>query len=470
MNVSWLTANSTGWLQWRKMRPSVVLILAALGGNSGIALGAEGEAPIVAALTLEQSLRFAEEHNPQLVAAHEKVRSAEAGIVEMRSGLYPHLDASAGVFHLESPPTLTLGPLSVPIGREDMRFINVGATQTLYAGGRIQGGIESARLARVDAKERLRALSREVAAQVKNAFYGVLFARELVRVRQDALALLQEHLATTQARFRQGTAAEFDMLRADVEVANARPPLIEVENQLATAEERFKRALGFDLDSAVSVNGELRQRPVPFAGAEAAAESAAYACRAEVEAARAAVRLADTQTRIARAGDKPTVSLSANYFGTSPEYFMAPSEDLRWNWMAGVNVTLPLFSGFETRGRVAKFQAESAGALAQVHDVEQQVRLETRQAFLRIKEAEELVRSQAQNVVQAEKALRIARRRYEQGLGTQLDVTDSRVALTQARVNELSALYRHELAVAELDRAVGCPPGTPTEGREGDEP
>ncbi len=80
------------------------------------------------------------------------------------------------------------------------------------------------------------------------------------------------------------------------------------------------------------------------------------------------------------------------------------------------------------------------------------------------------MRSQAQNVRQAEKALRIARRRYEQGLGTQLDVTDSQVALTQARVNELSALYRHELAVAELVWAVGCPPATPTRANEGGKP
>lgn len=470
MKVCWLTAHLISRVHCRKVCPSLLLVLATLAGSSGPALGAGGETPSVEALTLEQSLQLAEEHNPQLAAAREKVRAAEGGIVEMRSGLYPHLDASAGAFHLESPPTLTLGPVSTRIGREDMRFINLGATQTLYAGGRIQGGIEAARLTQVDAQERLRALSREVAAQVKSAFYGVLFARELVRVRQDALNLLQEHLATTQAKFRQGTAAEFDTLRAEVEVANARPPLIEAENQVATAEEHFKKALGMDLHSAVSVVGELRQRPVPFAGAEAAAEAAANACRAEMAAAKAAVRLADTQTRIARAGDKPTVSLSANYFGTSPEYFMAPSEDLRWNWIAGVNVALPLFSGFETRGRVAKFQAESAGAQARLHDVEQQVRLETRQAFLRIKEAEELVRSQAQNVAQAEKALRIARRRYEQGLGTQLDVTDSQVALTQARVNELSALYRHELAVAELVRAVGCPPATPTEGMEGDGP
>ncbi|MFZ5875467.1 MAG: TolC family protein [Nitrospirota bacterium] len=468
--MRWLTAISTDRRQWRKMCPCLVLVLATLEGGGGLALGAGGEAPLVEALTLEQSLHLAEEHNPQLAAAREKVRAAGGGIVEMRSGLYPQLDASAGAFHLESPPTLTLGPVSTRIGSEDMRFITLGATQTLYAGGRIQGGIEAARLTQVDANERLRALSREVAAQVKNAFYGVLFARELVRVRRDALNLLQEHLATTQAKFRQGTAAEFDALRAEVEVANARPPLIEAENQLATAEEHLKKAVGVDLHSAVTAVGELRQRPVPFAGAEAAAEAAAHACRAEVAAARAAVRLADTQTRIARAGDKPTVALSANYFGTSPEYFMAPSEDLRWNWMAGVNVALPLFSGFETRGRVARFQAESAGAEAQLHDVEQQVRLETRQAFLRIKEADELVRSQAQNVVQAEKALRIARRRYEQGLGTQLDVTDSQVALTQARVNELSALYRHELAVAELDRAVGCPATAPTGGMEGDEP
>jgi outer membrane protein TolC len=180
----------------------------------------------------------------------------------------------------------------------------------------------------------------------------------------------------------------------------------------------------------------------------------------------------ETRIQIARAGDKPTLSLFANYFGTSPEYFMASSNDLRWNWVAGVNLSLPLFSGFETRGRIAKSQADYAGAKAQLLDVEQQVRLETRQAFLHIKEAEAQVASQVQNVRQAERVLRIARQRYDQGLGTQLEVTDSQVALTQARVNEISALYRHELALAELERAVGCPPDAAraTRSEKGDGP
>ncbi|MFY9268924.1 MAG: TolC family protein, partial [Candidatus Manganitrophaceae bacterium] len=211
------------------------------------------------------------------------------------------------------------------------------------------------------------------------------------------------------------------------------------------------------LKTPISVIGELKERSFPDVD-EAETRAKAQECRAEVRAAGRVAQIAAVQEEIARAGNWPTVSLFANYFGTSPEFFLAQERDLRWNWIAGVNLSFTLFSGFETRGRIAKARGERGAARARLQDIEDQVGLEVREALLRLSEADALVRSQRENVRQAERALKIARLRYEQGAATQLEVTDSRVALTQAQVNRLSALYRYEIALAELERHAGCPP------------
>lgn len=433
-----------------------VAVIALLWAFASLA-GAE-ETASLRTLTLEESLKLAEAQHPQVIAAREERRAAEGGVVEARSGFYPHLQASAGLFHLEEPPALALGPLTARMGRENMGFINVGATQTLYAGGRIRDGFAIAALSGEAAEERLRAVRDEIALQTKRAFYGLLFTRELVQVRREALALLEEHLATTRKKYREGAVSEFDVLRAEVEVANARPPLIEAENRSALGEANLKRIVGLDLKTPISVIGELKERSFPDVD-EAETREKAQECRAEVRAAGRVAQIAAAQEEIARAGNRPTVSLFANYFGTSPEFFLAQERDLRWNWIAGVNLSFTLFSGFETRGRIAKARGERGAARARLQDIEDQVGLEVREALLRLSEADALMRSQRENVRQAERALKIARLRYEQGAATQLEVTDSRVALTQAQVNRLSALYRYEIALAELERAAGCPPG-----------
>lgn len=142
-----------------------VAVIASLWAFASLA-GAE-ETASLRTLTLEESLKLAEAQHPQVIAAREERRAAEGGVVEARSGFYPHLQASAGLFHLEEPPTLALGPLTARMGRENMGFINVGATQTLYAGGRIRDGLAIAALSGEAAEERLRAVRDEIALQTK---------------------------------------------------------------------------------------------------------------------------------------------------------------------------------------------------------------------------------------------------------------------------------------------------------------
>lgn len=409
-------------------------------------------------LTLSQSLELAEERNAALVAAREQVRAAEAAIAEAEAGRYPHADLSAGTFRWESPPALFLGPLRAQLGREDNRFVNLGATQSLYAGGRISASIVGARHGLRIAEQTAAALHARVVFQVKTLFYRALLAQALVSVREDAVGLAEAQLSDAQQKLRAGTAAEFDVLRAQVQVANLRPLLIAARNELDLANAALKRLIGLPVDAPIAPHGQLTIEPFtipadPFIEASV--------CRGELRAAEAELGVASAHEEIARAGKYPTVSLFANYFGTLPEYFLAQDDALRWNWIAGINLSFTLFNGFETGARIAQSRARRGEAQARFEDTRAQVQLEVREAVLRIEEARALVDAVGPSVAQAERALEIARLRYAKGAGIQIEVLDSQLALTQARVNGLTAAYQYQAAAAQLSQAIGCPPRGP---------
>lgn len=405
-------------------------------------------------LTLPESLRLAGERNPGLIAAREQVRAAEAAIAEARASLYPRADLSAGAFRLESPPALALGPLRAELGGEDNRFVDLGARQYLYAGGRIGASILAAQRSLQAAEQNRAALHARVALQVRTSFYRALLAQALVGVREEALALAEAQLRDARQKLRAGTAAEFDVLRAQVQVANARPPLIAARNEIELAHAALKRVIGLPVDAPVAARGELATGLVTVP-ADPLAE--ASACRAELRAAEAGIAVAEAREEIAQAGERPTISLFANYFGTAPEYFLAPDDALRWNWVAGITFSFPVFTGFETRSQIAQARARRGEAQAGLEDTRAQVQLEVREAALRIEEAQALVDAVGPSIAQAEQALDIARLRYARGAGIQIEVLDSQVALTQARVNALTAAYQYRAAAAQLAHAIGCP-------------
>jgi outer membrane protein TolC len=127
----------------------------------------------------------------------------------------------------------------------------------------------------------------------------------------------------------------------------------------------------------------------------------------------------------------------------------------RDGWTAGVQGSWAIFDGRATAGRVA--QARSVLAQTKLTSAEQQLAIdvEVRRAHSTLQEAVELVTASKAVVEQAEESVRLAKARFDAGTATQLDVLESQVALTEARTNEVEALYNHTVALASLRKAMG---------------
>lgn len=407
-------------------------------------------------LDLEQCLEIALVRHPGLDAARSRVAGARAAIAEAEAAGRVHVESTAGYLRMEDPPSLSLPGRALDLGRPDAFFADLGARQVIYAGGAVGAAGDRARAGTAAAEASYRAAREELALAVHRAYYGALLAREMVAVRRASLEQLASHLRVARQRFEQGAATEYEVLRAEVELANQRPLLVAAENRRAEAQDRLARLLGLDSGLSVEVRGDLPEPP-PTAGrpAERQREDIAADQRPELAAAQARRAAAEAALRASRAERRPSVSWLAHLFATSPEYLVAEEADLAINALAGIRIRLPLLTGGARPARIARAEAELAAARAATRDLEAEIALQIRLARRRVAEAEAVLVAQGRVIEQAEKTLEIARVRYSHGLGTQLEVTDARLALDDARVLRLRALADRAVAAAELSRALG---------------
>jgi len=322
----------------------------------------------------------------------------------------------------------------------------------LFAGGRLIAGYKQATYNMEATKETVRQSRQDTIFSVKSSFYGCLLAREFVAVSEGALALAQKHFKNIKDLYDLGLASKFDLLRAEVQVTNLKPPLLRARNGLTLAELGLKLLLGLDLKQAVEIKGELA-----YTAYEPDLESCtaqAFLHRPELSQLLYQKRMAAEMVKLARGAYLPTLAISGAY------NYWADAFNFRkntWQSYYSVNLVLsvPLFNGFATAAQVGQSQALLRELELTHKGLTESVRLEVLQAILNLGQARESLLSQEKNVEQAQESVRIAELNYAQGLATSLDVSSVQVALTQAKTNYSQALFDYVLSLAQLQRAMG---------------
>jgi outer membrane protein TolC len=177
--------------------------------------------------------------------------------------------------------------------------------------------------------------------------------------------------------------------------------------------------------------------------------------RPELQQAEKQVAVANQNIQVASSGYKPQVSIFGNY-GIHDNQFAEDIDTTRHGWMAGATASWSLFDGMLTRGKVIEARAQYEQADLDFADTRRRVELEVRQAYSDYLQAQELLEAQKKTVEEAEESLRLAEARFRAGSGTQLDVLSAQTALTEARSNEIQALYDYNVANATLERVTGA--------------
>jgi outer membrane protein TolC len=403
--------------------------------------------------------RLALSQNPFYLASQERIDAAQARVRQAAAQFFPSLSAQGQqnldekVFVLEFPSFVPGGsPQRVAMDfTKDYQF-SLALTLPLFTGGRLTSGYRSARFSYLSSQESSRQTTNETVFNVKRGYYNYLLAQELVGIAEEALALAEKTLQNVKNMFEVGMASRLDLLRAEVRVANLKPPLIQARNNVAVAELSLKTLLGLDVTQPVEVSGEMTYAPVEIDLEESLTK--AVQNRPELSQLQYQKHMAGEMIKMAKADYLPNIALSGSYSTWADRFAFTKNN---WQSFYSVNLVLsiPLFNGLQTPAKVAESQAQIREIEFTEKGLINNIKFEVQSAYLTLNNAREALLSQGKSIDAAQESVRVAELNYSEGLITITDLGAAQVALSEARINYLRALHEYTVSLAQLEKAVG---------------
>lgn len=408
-------------------------------------------------ISLDDALVFALEHNRDMAIARFEVDKADAAAKEALGHALPSLDISGNltrnlklpVFFFPNPVTGQSEPISV--GQKNAFSATAELSQVIFNAA-VFTGVGSARTWQQGAREQYKSKVAEIVATVQQSYYAALFARSQWELLQQSLTNAEENFRNVQALFNEGQVAEFDALRAEVRADNLRPQVLQAEKGYGDALNALKLVLGLEISDNVALAGTLEYNNEAVPSAESLKERV-YTGNYQLK----AMALQNTVTReliaVKKAEYLPTVSLFGNYT------YQGQSDDFDFTTVssaaAGVRFAFSLYQGGQTDARVEQARVEYERLETQRELLEQNLQVQVATIAGQMESARKRVDALQRTVEQAQRGNDIAKARYASGAGTQLEIGDAELALLQARVNRLQAIYDFLVAKAQLAHVLG---------------
>jgi HAE1 family hydrophobic/amphiphilic exporter-1 len=347
--------------------------------------------------------------------------------------------SSFDAFPPELRDSLTPVPANLFEGTAELR-------QTLFS-FKLGKAIRAAKLARqMGAEEVLRARQATALVAVR-AYNDYVLGLEKIAVGQKAVVQKEKHLEMAKNRRASGVATELDVLRSQVDLENQRAVLLRLRGEAELAHGTLNATMVQPIDTPIEPVDRLEYLPLEMKLDDAVRE--AWSRRPEAKAIALNERIYEQLIGVAQAEGRPSLDFYGLYGWSvrKPGNFFE-SDFTKWN--AGVTLTIPVFDGFRTRGKVAQARAERNKVSQDRVALENRIRLEAKEGVDRLAVAKSVLEAAELNVTQAQRALEMTQANYQHGAATTLDVIDAQAALTLAESNRLLGLYDHANARATL--------------------
>jgi outer membrane protein len=451
-------------------------------------------------LALEQVLDLAEQRSEAIAIARAGIRRAEGEEIRARSGLFPQVTATVsydralasefeGVFDdidfggdpapdPDADPDAGDGIGDLPFGRVNTWRATLNVSQNLFDFGRIKAQRQLASAGHQTATITLDTSRAQLLFDVTQAYYNAALSDRLVAIAEATIVQASATLQQAEAAFRAGTQPEFEVLRARVARDTQNPNLIRQRVNREIALLRLKQLLDLPADADLQLADPLSEEALPpppaFAARVASIESGIAAAaqvqatldattpvadRAAVKEAATTVNLREASLALTRSQRWPSLSLGTNYGRVAyPTNIVAPAFD-RLNWTVGVSLQVPIYTGGRQRGDEVVAEADLEQSRVRLRQVEELAALDTRSAVAELIAARAAWEATAGTVQQANRAFELAGIRYQAGVSTQLELSDSRVLLQQAEANRAQAARDLQVARARVALLPNLPLG-----------
>lgn len=420
--------------------------------------------PLPKGLSLEDSIQQAFKESSTLKAAQEAILGAEFKKKQARSGFLPKLGSQYTYSHIDKPPfvrmpALNLGGIQIPastmiIGTPDIYSLYLTVEQPIFTGLALTRTYELAELGLDVSKIKLEQEKLTLAYKVKEAYWNILKAQKIRQVAEQTVSQIADHVRVARDFYQVGLIPLNDLLKSEVQLADARQTLIKAENHLLLAKSNFNTVLRLPFEKDTEIQDILSYQPFSPSWEECFQD--ALKKRPEIKEIETQITIAQKNIQLAQSeyfpqlvlqgryikqGDTPSVSGSTFTYGDNWDIIAAVKWNL-WEWGR---------SHYLEQEKI-KVREQVKEALTHIKDL---IRLEVKEAYLSLKEAEKNFSVAEKSIQQAEENFRISQFRYQEQVATSLEVLDAQTLLTQAKNNLYQALYNYNLAHSRLLRAMG---------------
>ena len=404
-------------------------------------------------LTLEDCIRIAVERHPDI---RSKIAEAKAGKLRVKqsfSSFLPSLDFSSGY----SKSGFDRNSNFTGAGSRDSYTVGFALSQNIFDFGR---SLSNWRMSKDEAEALsyvLNTTGQETVYKVIEAFYGHLKALKLEKVNQEAFALAEFYLKQIRGFYKAGTRPKIDVVRAEVDLSNAKVALIKAKNGVRLSMVGLNNAMGIGIDGPAFYqikDDPVKDNPEFIKSDYNIDDLLALACRNRPEFLELNARLMAREQKIKYLKSEFLPSIS----GRMSYDWKGDSSPLDREWKVGLSLNVPLFSGLDTSYKLKEAVENLKSVKSRIDSLKLQIKKDVEQGVLNLKEAEERVIATKSAVKQAKENLRLAEGRYKVGLATIIDLTDARVLFLEANTDLITALYDCKIGEATIKKAVGTIP------------
>lgn len=403
-------------------------------------------------LSLEGALAIALVNNPDIVAGTWDVEVARARKRQASSGHWPSLGVAVAYRHHWHEERLVpaRGQVADAAFSHDVLAGDAVLSIPLISGGRVVSAVAASDFLAGAAQRRLARTREELIFNVKSAFYAILGQARLIEAIEHSQAALKEHRRKTEELIAARKAARVDLLNIEVRLADLNHRMVKQRGVLELQKRLLASLLGVGAmpPSGLAVTGELSERKVspndleiPLAALDARPDMAELVME---------IRAQARQVDMVRADYWPVVSAKGTYgarMSAEGQY-----DDLGF---VGLEMSLPVFTGFDTAARVEEELAELRILQERKRKLGLAIRREVESAIIQVKTAGAQVEATTKAISMAEESLRIARDKAALGHGTAMDVLDAQAALLGSETAYCAALADLHTALALLELSTG---------------
>lgn len=408
-------------------------------------------------LTLDKALEIALDENPTIKVAAEEIALKKVASKEAWQSLLPEASLNGSLDHTIKAAEMKLNDMSFKMGQDGTNTANAGLSINLpLFAPAVYRAMSMTKTDIELAVEKSRASELDLINQVTKAYYQLMLAQDSYEVLQGSYKLAEDNFNVVNAKYQQGAVSEFDKISAEVQMRSIKPNVISAANAVTLAKLQLKVLMGITADVDIKTDDNLTNYESMLFANQLKEEDMSLENNTTMKQFELNMKLLEKNVKSLKTNFMPTLSMSFSYqyqslYNPNINFF-----DYTWSNSSSLmfNLSIPLYraSNF-TKVKSARIQMRQLDWNR--IDTERKLNMQVVSYRNNMTASSEEVVSNKENVMQAEKAVQIAGKRYEVGKGTVLELNSSQVSLTQAQLTYNQSIYDYLVAKADLDQVLG---------------